>query len=153
MGQETFTRKSYTFPLKATGGAIGQEFANLPWVAVRRANVLVGLADDIDVNPATAGNLVPQMMIGLEVTIVGLIQGFETTLKRQFMTGRTGPMRYVFADEDAFEYISFRQRMMNGGRPLTPPFGSNPAAAAALATVTANIYVLPRTGYKDVTNG
>jgi hypothetical protein len=153
MGQEQATRKSYPSTFKGASGPIPSEFLNLPWVAVKGANVLVAASDDVDTNPASAGNLSQQLMVSSEVTILGLIQGFATPLKTAVINGKTGPMDLVFPWEEGWEYISFRQRLMNGGRPLTPPFGSNAAAAAALVSFTLTVYVMPRGGFQGVVNG
>jgi hypothetical protein len=152
--QEQFTRKSYgPFLVKASGAAVPTEFLTLPWVEVRRANILVAATDDIDVNPATAGNLTPPLMMASEVTIYGSIQGFFTPIKTACVSGKLPPLQLKQEDIDAYEYISFRQRLMMGGRPATPPGGSAAQLAALLVNMAVQVYVMPRSGYKKVQHG
>jgi hypothetical protein len=152
--QEQATRKSYgPYSVKGAAGPIPAEFFSLPWVAVKGANVLVAVTDDMDINPASAGNLSSQLLVASEVTIFGVIQGFATPLKTALLTGKTGPVSIVFPWEEGWEYIRFTQRLMNGGRPLTPPGGSAAAQAALLINVALSIYVMPRGGFKEVVNG
>lgn len=154
MGQEQATRKSYgPFGVKAASGPIPAEFFSLPWTAVKGANLLIAVTDDIDTNPASAGNLSSQLMLSSEVTVFGLIQGYATPLKTAVINGKTGPMDIVFPWEEGWEYISFRQRLMNGGRPLVAPGGSAAAQSALLVNVNMNVYVMPRGGFQGVING
>lgn len=150
---ELFTRKSYG-PIAVKGGSAGipQEFLTLPWSTVKGANIIVAAADDVDTNPAVVGTLRPELMLLSEVTLFGIIQGYVTPLKCQVISGKLGPMDYLLPWEAGWESISFRQRLMSGGKPLTG-VGSTAAQQAALVTLSLNVYVMPRGGYKEVTNG
>lgn len=154
MAQEQAGRKSYgPFAVKGASGPIPAEFMSLPWAAVKGANLLVAATDDVDNNPASAGNLSSQLMVSSEVTVFGVIQGFATPLKTAVINGKTGPVDLVFAWEEGWEYIRFTQRLMNGGRPLTPPGGSTAAQSALLVNFALSVYVMPRGGFKEVVNG
>lgn len=151
--QEQATRKSYGPFLVKGGSALPVEFFSIPWSKVVEAVIMVAVSDDIDSNPSTAGILTNAILVGSEITIYGVIQGYATPLKTVFVTGKTGPVDLELPSEEGYEYIQLRARIMNGGRPLAPPFGSNAAAAAGLASINHTVYIMPRTGFKGVING
>lgn len=148
------TRKSYgPFLVKAAGSSMPIEFFALPWAEVKGAVILISDSDDIDTNPASATTALPQLMVSTEVSLFGVIQGYETRLKTFVINGKSGPGRLVLPWEEGYERISFRQRLMNGGIPLILPQGSNAGNQAGLVNVNMNVFVFPRGGFKDVING
>ena len=136
----------------ATGSSVPTEFFNLPWSNVLGATITVAVTDDID-NGIAANTQLPQAMIGSEMSLYGNVQGYQTLLKTVFITAKTGPMDLELKWEEGYENISFRSRIMNGGRPLTPPYLSNAALLASQCKINANIYIMPRSGFNQVTNG
>jgi len=150
-------RKSYgPFKVTTAAGPVPAEFFATDWAEVKGGLMMVGVVDDIDNNPIIAGVTVPAMLTYSEVSIYGVIQGYDTLLKLACISGKTGPFNYIVPWEEGYERLSFRQRIMAGGRPLTPPFtGPNPPGFPQMsqANINLNVYFFPRGGFGKVANG
>lgn len=154
MSAEEAARKSYgPFQLDRSGGATDTEFHSLQWTNVVGAQLLVALTDDVDTQPAAIA-VDPAFLIGAEVTVWGTIQGYQTCLKRTFIRMKTGPMPLLFIEEEGYERISFRSRLMAGGRPLNPDrvVPGSFLETALNMSVFANVYVMPRSGFQKGRN-
>jgi hypothetical protein len=147
------TRRSYgPFNINNSAGPLPGEFLTLVWSKVRGSNVLVAVTDDADTG-VTAGFQVPFAIPTVEITLFGNIQGFLTQLKTTVIRMKTGPMCYVFPDEEGWENIIFCARPFIGGKPqgarITP---GTPLAAGLGINMQASVYIMPRGGFSEQFN-
>lgn len=147
------TRKSYgPFNVNNSGGPLPGEFLTLEWSKVRGSNVLVAVTDNADIG-ATAGFLVPFAIPTVEITLFGNIQGFLTQIKTVTIRMKTGPMTYVFPEEEGWENIIFTARPFIGGKPQgSPPGVSAPQDAGLAIIMQATVFVMPRGGFSEQFN-
>lgn len=99
---------------------VPQEVTSLPFEPVRGGVLCVQVSDNLAVSepagsdPEFSDNRFLACAI-VEVALVGIVRGVDTELVRQHMRELTGPLVYTFAEEQNFETLSIRARMLRGG--------------------------------------
>lgn len=126
-------------------GAIGRVLVTLPYKDVRGSQILVAVTDNFA--KLAVGSSDNQFWAAAEVEVLGSIQGYEHTLKRQYCRSITGPMLFVVPDEQAMDKVIFRARNLTGGRRGPPGVsGASDPSAANGFSITVTIHVQPRGG-------
>jgi hypothetical protein len=122
----------------------GQNILSLPFAEVAGCNVLVSVADNFAIQTVQA---VPQGLFpGVELSIWGAVQGFESCLRRACLHMFSGPLQQVFEYAERWDTILFRAQNMCGGS--TQNAGTSPEITQANKfSLKASIYVSPRTGF------
>lgn len=125
---QDFRRVQGPFTVYAIVAPQPVEVLNLPFEQIAGAQLAVKIADNL---AGGFGGLASQTVqddnilavAQVEVEIVGLLMGVEDVLLRACMRMITGPIVYTF-EEEPFQNISIRARMLRGGLPQLVPTNS-----------------------------
>lgn len=123
----------------------GRVMLSLDFSEVVGCKVMISLEDTFGSIPAqnTPNHLWP----GVEMTIWGVVQSYESCLKRMHLHALSGPMATKFDYEDGWDQVIFRARNTCGGSYQNlagiPPFPTQAAGFSLKATVL----VMPRSGF------
>ncbi len=110
------------------------EVVSIPFAEVVGGQICCRIADNLAGGPGQSLSQKVQTNTILaaaivEVSIIGVVFGMETTLKCVAMRMITGPMIYQFGEGDAYQNIIIKARMLRGGVrsvPAADVIDSNP---------------------------
>jgi len=121
----------------------GRELVAIPFDSVKGCQILCSVVDSIS-GFVTFGAAI-RFIVGAEIEIWGVIQNYQTPLKRQFVTQRTGPMDYIFPYEEAYDLIQIRARNKTGGKSRSAVLDQFTSVNGFFLRV--NLLINPRTGF------
>lgn len=127
----------------------GRVFLSLPFQEVVGCQVMIAVTDNFDgIARPPEGAGPNRLWPGAEITIWGVVQGFETMIKRQLVRKLTGPMFHLFDFADGWDSINFRGRDAVGGA-YNPNGLDFIVAGTTQPSIQANVYLKPRSGFSS----
>lgn len=146
-------QKTYgPFELIGEQSGEGRVFLSLPFTDVVGCRLMISLADNYgSILPQTGIPIAPNFLWpGVEMTIWGVVQSYESCVKRMHLHALSGPMATQFRYEDGWDQITLRARNTNGGSYVNLKSGGGPPLFPTQAngySLKATVLVMPRTGF------